>query len=98
MQIDIAPDMLSLRHPMEVDLVDDGAQALRALLPLPDRKTERSWRGHIEKNVAERWRVLEARAHTSANPIHPRRVSWELSSRLPRRAIIASLILPGHGK
>lgn len=50
-QIDIAPDMLSLRYPMEVNLAGDRAQTLRALPPLLDRKTERSWRGHIEKNV-----------------------------------------------
>jgi thiamine pyrophosphate-dependent acetolactate synthase large subunit-like protein len=65
-QIDIAPDMLSLRYPMEVNLVGDGAQTLRALLPLLDRETERSWRGHLEQNVAEWGRVPAARAHTSA--------------------------------
>ena len=73
-QIDIAPDMLSLRYPMEVNLVGDSAQTLRALLPLLDRKTERSWRGHIENNLAEWWRALEAHAHTSANPIKPQHV------------------------
>ncbi len=87
-RIDIAPDMPSLRHPMEVNLVDDRAQTLRALLPLLDRKTERSWRGRMEKNVAKWWCVLEARAHTSAHPINPQRVIRELSSRLPERAII----------
>ena len=33
-QIDIEPDMLSLRYPMEVNLVGDAAETLRALLPL----------------------------------------------------------------
>ncbi len=33
-QIDIEPDMLSLRYPMEVNLVGDSAETLRALLPL----------------------------------------------------------------
>jgi pyruvate dehydrogenase (quinone) len=73
-QFDIVPDMLSLRDPMEVHLVGDGAQTLRALLPLRDRRTERSWRGHIEDNVA------------SATPIDPQRVPPELSSRRPERA------------
>ena len=35
-QIDIEPDMLSLRYPMEVNLVGDAAETLRALLPLLD--------------------------------------------------------------
>jgi pyruvate dehydrogenase (quinone) len=89
-QIDIAPDMLSLRYPMEVNLVGDSAETLRALLPLLARKADRAWRDEIEKGVAEWWRVLEARAHTSAKPINPQRVAWELSSRLPDRAIITS--------
>ena len=89
-QIDIAPDMLSLRYPMEVNLVGNSRDTLRALLPLLTRKTERAWREHIERSVADWWRVLEARAHTSAKPINPQRVTWELSSRLPDRAIITS--------
>jgi pyruvate dehydrogenase (quinone) len=89
-QIDIAPDMLSLRYPMEVNLVGDSAETLRALLPLLEQKTDRSWREHIEKKVAEWWWVLEARAHVSANPVNPQRVAWELSPRLPDRAIITS--------
>lgn len=51
MQIDIAPAMLSPRYPMEVTLMGDSAQTLRAFLPLLDRKTERSWRGHVEDNI-----------------------------------------------
>ena len=43
-QIDLQPDMLSLRYPMEVNLVDDAAETLAALLPLLEQKTERKWR------------------------------------------------------
>jgi pyruvate dehydrogenase (quinone) len=55
-----------------------------------DRKSDRTWREQIEKGVADWWQLLEARAHTSANPINPQRVAWELSPRLPDRAIITS--------
>jgi pyruvate dehydrogenase (quinone) len=89
-QIDIKPDMLSLRYPMEVNLVGDSAETLTALLPLLVPKSDRNWRTHIEQQVAEWWKVLEARAMTSANPINPHRVAWELSPRLPERAIITS--------
>lgn len=37
-QIDIEPEMLSLRYPMEVSLNGDSAETLRALLPLLDEK------------------------------------------------------------
>ena len=43
-QIDIEPEMLSLRYPMEVNLTGDSAETLRALLPLLDEKQDRSWR------------------------------------------------------
>ena len=39
-QIDIQPDMLSLRYPMEVNLQGDAAQTLRALLPLLQDKQD----------------------------------------------------------
>jgi pyruvate dehydrogenase (quinone) len=89
-QIDIEPEMLSLRYPMEVNLVGDTRETLRALLPMLEEKKDRAWRGKIEKNVAEWWKTLEARAMTSANPVNPQRVVWELSPRLPERAIVTS--------
>jgi pyruvate dehydrogenase (quinone) len=89
-QIDLEPEMLSLRYPMEVSLTGDSAETLRALLPLLDEKPDRSWRARIERDVAEWWKLLEARAKVSANPVNPQRVVWELSPRLPERAIITS--------
>lgn len=89
-QIDLKPDMLSLRYPMEVNLVGDSADTLNLLLPLLEQKRERTWRTEIEKNVAEWWKTLEHRAMASANPVNPQRVTWELSPRLPDRVIITS--------
>ncbi len=89
-QIDIDPRMIGLRYPMEMNLVGDAKESLRSLLPFLRRKEDRSWRGQIERNVAESWKVLEARAMTEANPINPERVFWELSSRLPDRCILTS--------
>ncbi|HXR88363.1 MAG TPA: thiamine pyrophosphate-requiring protein [Stellaceae bacterium] len=89
-QIDIKPDMLSLRYPMEVNLVGDSAETLKALLPMLHDKSDRTWRGTIEGWMREWWKTLEARAHAAANPINPQRVAWELSPRLPERAIITS--------
>ncbi|HET9389346.1 MAG TPA: thiamine pyrophosphate-requiring protein [Steroidobacteraceae bacterium] len=89
-QIDIDPEMLSLRYPMDVNLVGDSAEVLRALLPRLEPKSDRSWRERIEKNVAEWWKDSEKRAHVSANPVNPQRVAWELSACLPERAIVTS--------
>jgi pyruvate dehydrogenase (quinone) len=89
-QIELDPRMVSIRYPMEVNLIGDSAETLRALMPLLERKTDRSWRETIEKNIEEWWKVLEARAMNDANPINPQRVFWELSKRLPDRCILSS--------
>ena len=89
-QIDLKPEMLSLRYPMEVNLEGDAAETLRALLPLLQQKTDTSWREEIEADVADWWKTLEDRAMQPANPVNPQRVVWELSPRLPANAIVTS--------
>jgi pyruvate dehydrogenase (quinone) len=89
-QIDLAPDMLSLRYPMEVNLEGDAAETLRALLPLLKAKEDNAWRDGIARNVAKWWRVLEERAMQPAAPVNPQRVAWELSPRLPEHVILTS--------
>src|SRR5437867_2281657 len=84
-QIDIDARMLSIRYPMEVNLVGDSATTLQLLRPLLERKQDATWRGRIEKDVTDWWKTLEARAMNDAQPINPQRVFWELSSRLPER-------------
>src|SRR3569623_3138218 len=80
-QIDIDGRMLSIRYPMEVGLVGDSKETLRALIPRLQRKTQRAWRDKIEKNVAEWWALLETRAMSDARPINPQRLFLELSPR-----------------
>jgi pyruvate dehydrogenase (quinone) len=87
-QIDLAARRTSLRFPMEVNLVGDTVETLRALIPRLERKADRAWRKRIESSVADWWKVLEARAMNEANPINPQRLFWELSPRLPDRAIL----------
>jgi pyruvate dehydrogenase (quinone) len=89
-QIDLDGRMLSMRYPMEVNLVGDSAETLRALIPRLQRKTDRSWRDVIEREIREWWQVLEARAMNTADPINPQRVFWELSPRLPDHCIISA--------
>jgi pyruvate dehydrogenase (quinone) len=87
-QIDIDARRIGIRYPNEVNLVGDAEATLRALIPHLRRKDDRSWRGQIEQDVAEWWRLLEARAHVEAEPINPQLVFHELSKRLPDRAVV----------
>jgi pyruvate dehydrogenase (quinone) len=89
-QIDIDGRMHSIRYPMEVNLIGDSAATLQALLPYLTRKDDRSWRKEIEDDVADWWKVLEARAMNDADPINPQRVFWELSPKLPDDCILVA--------
>jgi pyruvate dehydrogenase (quinone) len=82
--------MLAMRYPTEVNLVGDAAATLRALLPLLDRKADRSWRERVERSVRD-WNETSAeRARNEARPINPQRVFTELSPRLPEGCIISA--------
>lgn len=74
-QIDIDPTMIGLRFPFEVNLHGDAARTLRALAPLLQRKTDRTWRETVESNVVRWWEVLDRRAAVGADPINPQRCS-----------------------
>jgi len=89
-QIDIKADMLSLRYPMEVPLVGDSAETLRALLPLLEQKTDTSWRDGIAKWNTAWIETVEDRALMSANPVNPQRPFYEASKRLPANAILTA--------
>ncbi|HET9597812.1 MAG TPA: thiamine pyrophosphate-requiring protein [Anaeromyxobacteraceae bacterium] len=89
-QIDLDGRMLALRYPVELPLVGDARETLRALLPMLRRKEDRSWRERIERQIATWWKVLERRAMSPAKPVNPQRVYWELSPRLPDGAILCA--------
>ncbi|CAB3755467.1 thiamine pyrophosphate-requiring protein [Paraburkholderia solisilvae] len=90
-QIDLKADMLSLRYPMEVNLVGDSALTLRALLPLLKEKDSHAWRSRIERWTSRWWETLDERAHQPTdNGVNPQRVFTELSPRLPDDVILTS--------
>jgi pyruvate dehydrogenase (quinone) len=89
-QIDVDAAMLSLRYPCEVNLHGTAKETLQLLLPMLDRKADRTWLGQIEEWMSEWWETLEARAMTAAHPVNPQRVVWEMSPRLPDNVIVTS--------
>jgi pyruvate dehydrogenase (quinone) len=87
-QIDIDARKLGIRYPVEMAMMGDAAETLRALLPHLQRKEDRAWRQEIEQGVEQWWRVLDEHSHIEADPVNPQLVFHALSSRLPDRAII----------
>ena len=89
-QIDRSAKWIGMRYPYEVNLVGDAKKTLRALIPLLERKSDRSWREELERHVSRWWTIAERRAMTDAEPINPMRIFHELSTRLPANAIVAA--------
>lgn len=87
-QIDIDGRNLGMRYPMDLNLVGDSRETLRALIPHLTRKTDRQWRSEIEEGVARWWRVLQERADNQGDRINPQQVFWALSPRLPDQCIL----------
>src|SRR5215213_7103865 len=86
-QIDVEPRNLALRYPIEVPIIGDAAHTLTRLLPLLDDHREESWRDEIEQWTRDSWQVADEHAHASVNP---QLVVWEMSERLPDRAILTA--------
>jgi pyruvate dehydrogenase (quinone) len=59
-------------------------------LPKLRKKSDGDWRKTVEANVKDWWKTLEDRARQPADPVNPQHVTWELSPRLPERAIVTS--------
>jgi pyruvate dehydrogenase (quinone) len=89
-QVDINPDLIGMRYPNEVNLVGDAAATLRGLIPLLERKPDRSWREGIERDVARWWETMAKEAEVSADPTNPMKLYAELSPRLPDDVIVTA--------
>jgi len=87
-QLDIDGRNVGIRYPTELNLVGDAAETLRVLIPLLERKDDRSWRLGIEEGVRDWRQLMKQRARTPAKPLNPELVFDELSPRLPERCIV----------
>ncbi|MBV9871148.1 MAG: thiamine pyrophosphate-requiring protein [Frankiaceae bacterium] len=89
-QVDIDPKFIGMRYPYEVNLVGGAQATLKDLLPMIVRKTDRSWRDEVERNVTRWSDVVDRSAMVSADPINPQRVFAEASPVLPDDVIMAA--------
>ncbi|MBZ5715679.1 thiamine pyrophosphate-requiring protein [Nannocystis pusilla] len=88
-QIDLDPTKLGIRYPMELNLVGDSAETLRALLPLLVDK-DKAWQRELAEARREWEQLLDERARLVAEPINPELVFRKLSPRLPDRCIVTA--------
>src|SRR5690606_2629925 len=88
--IDIDPTRIGLRYPVDVGLAADTGKALRALIPLLERKTDRKFLESIQETMRGWWDLIETRGTRQDLPMKPQVVAWELGKRLADDAIVSS--------
>jgi pyruvate dehydrogenase (quinone)/pyruvate oxidase len=89
-QIDIDPVRVGLRYPAEVGLVGDSLRTLRRLIPLLDRKSDRSWLERAQQGKAEWDKLMLERASRDDVPMKPQVVAHQVAQRLRDDAIVAT--------
>jgi pyruvate dehydrogenase (quinone) len=88
-QVDLDGRRLGIRYPVEVPLLGDAAETLRALLDRVPARGDDGWRRRVEE-WTRRWHAIAAeRASAAAEPVNPQHVVRELSGRLPADALVS---------
>jgi pyruvate dehydrogenase (quinone) len=88
-QVDLKPDRLGLRYPVEVGLAGDVEATLRGLLPLLQRKSDRSFLSEAQHQMADWNRLLQQVENTARSPLRPQMVIRALSDLLADDAVIS---------
>jgi pyruvate dehydrogenase (quinone) len=88
-QIDLNPQQIGLRFPVEVGLVGDSRRSLQALIPLLKRNEERSFLKKAQAGMKDWWALMEKQAARTDVPMKPQVVAWELGKRLNNNAIVS---------
>jgi pyruvate dehydrogenase (quinone) len=89
-QIDSNGQRIGLRCPVEVGLVGDSKKTLKMLLPLLKRNGYRRFLERAQKAMKDWNALVEKEGTSTAMPMKPQVVGWELSKRTKENAIIVS--------
>jgi pyruvate dehydrogenase (quinone)/pyruvate oxidase len=89
-QIDCNPANIGWRYPVEIGLAGDARATLERLLPMIERRSDRSFLEKAQGRMNE-WREVEAgRAHRDDVPLKPQTVVRALSDMIDDNAIISA--------
>ncbi len=89
-QIDSNAQRIGLRMPVETGLVGDSKKTLQQLLPLLKRNSYRRFLERAQRDMSEWNETIEDEGTSTASPMKPQVVGWELSKRTKEGAIIVS--------
>jgi pyruvate dehydrogenase (quinone) len=88
-QIDVDPARIGTRYPAEVGLVGDCGQVIAALLPLLQRKQDRSFLEKARERMQHWNQLMQTRGTADAHPMKPQVAVNALNRHLADDAIIA---------
>jgi pyruvate dehydrogenase (quinone) len=88
-QIDVDPARIGVRHPVKVGLVGDCRRILAALLPLLQRKQDRSFLEKSQERMRDWNESMERQGTWDTMPMKPQVAAYNLNKFLPDDAIIA---------
>jgi pyruvate dehydrogenase (quinone) len=87
-QVDINPDRIGLRYPVEVGLIGEVRATLDGLMQRLQRKTERGFLAEAQSRVHGWNALLDRIENTSHSPLRPQMVIRALSDLLAENAVI----------
>ncbi len=90
LQIDANAQRIGLRTPVEVGLVGDSKKTIQMLLPLLVRNDHRRFLEKAQKGMKSWNALIEKEGTSTAMPMKPQVVGWELSKRTQENAIVVS--------
>lgn len=89
-QIDRDPTRLGIRYPIDIGLTGDAPATLKALLPLLERRKDRSFLEKAQERVAEWNELMKERETRSDVPLKPQVVAAAVNPHLKEGAIVTT--------
>jgi len=87
-QIEIDPKRIGLRYPVDVGLVGDARSTLAALVPMRQRRKDRSFLEKAQAGMRDWWARMDEHGTYRGTPMKPQVVAHELNKNLRDDAII----------
>ena len=88
-QIEIEPERVGLRYPVEMGLVGDSRKVLEGLLPLLEQHTDRKFLKKAQEGMQKWFKIMEEQGTREDKPMKPQVLAWELGKRLREDAIVS---------
>jgi pyruvate dehydrogenase (quinone)/pyruvate oxidase len=89
-QVDIDPQRIGLRCPVDVGLVGDSHRSLRALLPLLKGNEDDKFLEQARAGMQVWQKLMEEHGTRRDKPMKPQVVAWELGRRLSHNAVVSA--------